>query len=1525
MKRWDGIVRNAKRVGSSAIIFLAILGVQTSFAATPYAHTQPTTRITTNSATLNGMAVRNEENSAVWFDWGPQGSFDQATQTAVLTYGSSVIRVSASITGLVEGAIYQCRLVASNSSGVTYGAAQRFTTGSRVVAWGENGYGETNVPSRLTNVVGVAGSGHHTLVLKSDGTVAAWGYDGVGETVVPPGVSNIVGVAAAGSHSLALRADGTIMAWGAFEGTNVPPGLGGVIAIAAGKRHGLALKTNGTVVAWGFNEYGQATVPQNLRDVVAIAAGGEHNLALQADGRVVAWGLNYNGQTNSSYLNNVAAVAGGSYHSLALRNNGDPWAWGRSYEGQTILPNNVWGQTTEVAGGSYYSMVLLTNGSVVVFGKNSNGLSPVTNVPARLGNVVSIAAGEFHCAVIGNVRPETVSQVLYGTANKDMAITLDGTDTAGEVLQFRVTELPAAGKLFQFVNGGRGDPILSAGTVVNDSKGRLVFAPETNGYGNPYAVFTVVASDGLEDSAPATVTLNLGWLRPITQPATAIRPTTATLNGMVLPNGFGTTAWFEWGVRGGFDQGTSPVAVGDGAQVVRVRESIASLTNGGVYQCRLVASNLTGVAFGPTHIFTTGKKMVAWGYQTNVPVGLTNVVAVSSGNFKNLALTANGEFVSWSAQPQSPSGLTNLVAAVASSSSVLALTGDGDVVLWNGTSASSMGLTNIVAIAAGWYHEMALTAEGTVLAWGSNDYGQTNIPPGLSNVVGIATGVSHSLALTADGVVFAWGSNFSGATNVPPGLSNVVAVAAGGGGSLAVTAEGRIAAWGAAYPQGLSNILAVAGGGAHSLALTTSGKVIAWGNNSSGQTNVPLGLTNAVAVAAGSSQSLAVGDNFPPQAGAQIVSGPANSDLLIKLQAFDVNGDPLTYRVRTLPAKGTLYQFSAGSRGTAILTTDSSLTDPEGRVYFVPMTNEFGGAYAAFDFVANDGEADSAPATVAIQVLGQPYASTQSATEVRTNSARLNGMVLPNGFEAIAWFEWGKRGGYEFSTTPVSVGMPGNVVRMTEAISNLTPRSTYQFRVVLSNAVRVAYGAPQWFVTGRRLNAWGYNSYGQTNLPAGLTDVVAAAGGEAHSLALRPDGKVVAWGANYSGQTNVPYTLSNVVGIAASASHSLALKADGNLVGWGSGVGVPFNASNVVAVSTGVENGLALRADGSLLAWGYYAYDLDVVPAGLSNIVAIASGSSHNLALRADGTVFAWGSNLYGQTDVPTNMTNIVAVSCGRSHSLALRNNGTVVAWGRYDDGQTSVPANLNGVVAIAGGGRHSMALKSNGTCVAWGDSSYGVTSTPLGLTNITALACGYSLTYGYSHNLVMGSRPPTAFARTVSGYPNHDSLVTLAGSDPTSDPLSFRVASLPTRGFLFQYAQNGRGVPISVSNTIVTDGSRRLIFAPETNELGTPHATFAYVANDGDSDSAPATVTVNLLLPPPPQIKVSTSILDPNGNFELNFSGQSNATYRVWASTNLMDWELLGAAEEAAPGSFRVMDPAAVGFPQRFYKAGAP
>ena len=152
--------------------------------------------------------------------------------------------------------------------------------------------------------------------------------------------------------------------------------------------------------------------------------------------------------------------------------------------------------------------------------------------------------------------------------------------------------------------------------------------------------------------------------------------------------------------------------------------------------------------------------------------------------------------------------------------------------------------------------------------------------------------------------------------------------------------------------------------------------------------------------------------------------------------------------------------------------------------------------------------------------------------------------------------------------------------------------------------------------------AWGANDVGQTNIQAGLRDVVALAAGEEHTVALTADGKVVAWGANNLGQCNVPLDLNGVVAIAASGSFSLALRNDGRVFAWGHGGNgqllVPVELNDAVAIAAAPSHAIALRLNGAVVAWGDGAAFEQAPP---YPAVAIAGSTRRTLAIRDDSSI----------------------------------------------------------------------------------------------------------------------------------------------------------------------------------------------------------------------------------------------------------------------------------------------------------------
>ena len=297
----------------------------------------------------------------------------------------------------------------------------------------------------------------------------------------------------------------------------------------------------------------------------------------------------------------------------------------------------------------------------------------------------------------------------------------------------------------------------------------------------------------------------------------------------------------------------------------------------------------------------------------------------------------------------------------------------------------------------------------------------------------------------------------------------------------------------------------------------------------------------------------------------------------------------------------------------------------------------------------------------------------------------------------------------------------------------------------------------------------GFKTYdsGQSQVPAGLTNVVLVAGGLIHSLALNTDGSLQGWGNGQLGQTDFP-AINHSVAVSCGWVHSLALLDNGIVLASGDDshgqTDVPANLSNVVAVACGFYHSLALKSDGTVVAWGPSTnagsigvdpdYGQTLIPAGLSNVVAIAGGGWHSLALKGDGTVVGWGRADYNQAYIPVGITNVVAIAAGAVHNLALLASGKVAAWGDNSYEQTNVPAGLSNVVAIAAGGWHSLALKRDGTVVSWGAGSgsspsvdYGQNRVPVNLTNVAQIYGGVFHSLALSGNTLPAAKVPVTIS----------------------------------------------------------------------------------------------------------------------------------------------------------------------------------
>lgn len=362
--------------------------------------------------------------------------------------------------------------------------------------------------------------------------------------------------------------------------------------------------------------------------------------------------------------------------------------------------------------------------------------------------------------------------------------------------------------------------------------------------------------------------------------------------------------------------------------------------------------------------------------------------------------------------------------------------------------------------------------------------------------------------------------------------------------------------------------------------------------------------------------------------------------------------------------------------------------------------------------------------------------------------------------------------------------------------------------------------------------AWGLNSSGQCNVPLGLRNVVAVAGGTNFSLALRADGSVVAWGAGDFGQTNVPSGLTNVAALSANWWDTLALRSNGIPVQWGGLTNLPpASATNLAAISMGYGYGFGVKSNGTLQVWGTSTYGTNI-PSHITNLLAVAAATDHGVALQRDGRVHAWGPNLcsigWCVTNVPADLTNGAAISAAYFHSLAVRSNGTVESWGYNLDGQTNTPPGLSNVIAVAAGLTHSLALKADGTAVAWGKLGPIPPATliepafvPTGLTGIVAIAAGANQCLA----IRSGRLTPVLLRQ-----PADQSAV--AGGTVT-----FNAQAVGLAGVLYQWQFNGVNIPGATNAALTltnvqagTEGGYRVVVTNGAGSTDSSAATFTLI-----------------------------------------------------------------------------------------------
>jgi len=461
-----------------------------------------------------------------------------------------------------------------------------------------------------------------------------------------------------------------------------------------------------------------------------------------------------------------------------------------------------------------------------------NSVLSVLTAEAASGNAVSLFGNGVE--PLFGVNPGSVSFGSQAVAQPSTARNVVVSNPGSATLNFTAT--PA-------LSGHTGDFSLTNGCGASLAPGvsctlQVVFTPTANGARAATLTFATDAA-----GSPHTVALT-GTGFTFTAPAANIQ---VTLGGshMVAQKIDGTVVAWGSNNEGQLGDGSNtgrftPVIVPGLGNVIAVsagdghtlalksdgtvwswgRNPFGQLGNGSTTATNAPAqvpglSGIIAIAGGYDHSYAlrADGRIFAWGDNTYsqlgdgsgailrlspVPVqGVTDAVAIASGDFHGLALRADGSVVGWG---------WNAAGQV----------GDGTTSARN--QATAIGLSGVARIAAGGWHSMAVTTGGSVLAWGRNTTGQlgngnnsNSATPitiaALAGLLQVEGGFGHALAVNADNSVSAWGLNDNGAlgngglvnTNIPAtvnGVSNAIQVSGGTIVSAAVLADGRVMAWG---------------------------------------------------------------------------------------------------------------------------------------------------------------------------------------------------------------------------------------------------------------------------------------------------------------------------------------------------------------------------------------------------------------------------------------------------------------------------------------------------------------------------------------------------------------------------------------------------------------------------------------------------------------------------------------------------------------------------------------------------------
>ncbi|MFH1230185.1 MAG: hypothetical protein V1709_01670 [Planctomycetota bacterium] len=496
----------------------------------------------------------------------------------------------------------------------------------------------------------------------------------------------------------------------------------------------------------------------------------------------------------------------------------------------------------------------------------------------------------------------------------------------------------------------------------------------------------------------------------VTNPASSVGQTTATLNGAGNPKGVNTNVYFQYGTTTSYGNVAGYQSIGSGTTTVNASTILTGLLPNITYNFRIVASRGGSTFYGSNVSFTT---LVG-----TPPTCTTNDAANITYNSATLNGTVN------------PNGL-NVTSCYFDYGTSVSYGSLQNVVTLPGNGTNPISVTaNVSSLSASTLYNfrVAATNAGGITNGLNQTFNTAALPPPPTCTTNVAGNIG-AISATLNGTVNPNGANvtscyFDYGTSVSYGSQQNVATLPGSGTNpISVTANVS-----SLTPVTLYNFRVVA-------------------TNDGGTTN---GLNQTFNTEALPPPTCTTNDATNVASTSATLNGTVNPNGVNVTSCYFDYGISVSYGISatvvSLPGSGAI--------PVSVTANVSSLS--VSTLYNFRVVATSGG-----------GTTNGLNQTFNTEALPPPTCTTNAATNIASTSATLNGTVNPNGVNVTScYFDYGTSVSYGISATVISLPGSGAIpVSVTANVSSLTISTTYNFRVVATNDGGTTNGNNQTFTT----------------------------------------------------------------------------------------------------------------------------------------------------------------------------------------------------------------------------------------------------------------------------------------------------------------------------------------------------------------------------------------------------------------------------------------------------------------------------